>query len=581
VDQTEQFSLRLDLGPTAKDARDAAKAIDEIKASSEDAAKAGAKVEDATKKATKGTSDFGRATLESGRILQDFVQGGFSGIINNLEGFTRAIGLGAGAAGAITALGVAALVAIPAIKSLWSTIVNGSNEVPKSTDRLESLNDELKKQSKTLEDLKGKQTLTNEELASYNRLLSSTAELERKVADAKKAKADAEALGKIHAFGVDDDSSQIVKDLQAGIGGKQDQLVAEVNDTLVKNSKALSDAQAALHDVLKQKDIDLQVFDPAAIDKKYAPIIAAQERKISAIRTDILNEATTTVADAMIRGNEASLKKVIDLVGKGSKFATDLTSSLPEVIREFDKARREEEESDARYLEAKKKHVAELKKQNESEEEGMAHHRAILAQQEQARKEFEASIPQEAAKANLKAMQAASQRPRYKSRAERDKAQRLRKRDARRNGNKKPPRPPSLDARFEALQSRREAFAVDAEMEARAGVKDGDATKALAATNTQIKGLGLEAGAEFRQYANKLGYKPLKSDVDEAAQSIMADMESGMSQAQANDNALQALIQKVVGLAQRQAAKSNADGQWIQQMSQQVDTLPTVMDFGW
>lgn len=64
------------------------------------------KVADSTTKATKGMAGFGQSALQTGRVVQDFAQGGIGGILNNIEGLTMALGLGTGLAGVLTILGV-------------------------------------------------------------------------------------------------------------------------------------------------------------------------------------------------------------------------------------------------------------------------------------------------------------------------------------------------------------------------------------------------------------------------------------------------------------------------------------------
>jgi hypothetical protein len=137
VDQSEQFSLKLDLGNTAKDARDAAKAIDEVKKSSEAAAKAGEGLESSmrtvstvaaagvvpslkqiqaqAKAAEKAHADFGRGIQSAAYAVQDFtsvLSGGqglgraLGSIQNNIPQLLTTLGLGAGLAGVVSLVSV-------------------------------------------------------------------------------------------------------------------------------------------------------------------------------------------------------------------------------------------------------------------------------------------------------------------------------------------------------------------------------------------------------------------------------------------------------------------------------------------
>lgn len=72
-------------------------------------------VEQASGRAAGGMAGFGQSALQTGRIAQDFAQGGVGGVINNLEGLAMALGGGPGLAGVMTALGVGFLIFKPQI----------------------------------------------------------------------------------------------------------------------------------------------------------------------------------------------------------------------------------------------------------------------------------------------------------------------------------------------------------------------------------------------------------------------------------------------------------------------------------
>jgi hypothetical protein len=152
----ERIKLLLDLGHSAEDAERVVGALDHLEA--------------ATKRAGGGAAGMGQSFLQSGRVIQDFAQGGLPGILNNIEGLTVALGLGTGLAGILTIVGVAAYTAGPAIKDFFGRLIDGSNEVPESKDRLHELNDQLKDMAKELDGLKQKQSLTNTELARFTEL---------------------------------------------------------------------------------------------------------------------------------------------------------------------------------------------------------------------------------------------------------------------------------------------------------------------------------------------------------------------------------------------------------------------------
>lgn len=185
----ERIKLVLDLAQSSRDATEFKEKLEQLDATARKAGDGLGEVDKSTAKASKSTGDFGRSALETGRIVQDFAQGGLGGIINNLEGFTRAIGLGAGAAGAMTLLGVAVLTATPYIKAWWHEFYDGANKVPASADALKRLGDELETHKKRLGELKEQQSLTNAELVEFNTLTAESIRLEKEAATAKEAAA--------------------------------------------------------------------------------------------------------------------------------------------------------------------------------------------------------------------------------------------------------------------------------------------------------------------------------------------------------------------------------------------------------
>jgi hypothetical protein len=78
-----------------------------------------------TKESGSKLAGFGQAALQSGRIVQDFAQGGVGGILNNIEGFTQALGGGAGLAGILTIVGVGLALLKPQIEEFLASLGEG------------------------------------------------------------------------------------------------------------------------------------------------------------------------------------------------------------------------------------------------------------------------------------------------------------------------------------------------------------------------------------------------------------------------------------------------------------------------
>ena len=122
--------------------------------------------------------------LEWGRATQDFAQGGFAGIINNIE---RMVGGAGPAAGILTAIGTAAFIAKPFIEE-WAKSLQGAGEkVPPAAKEMDRFTEALAKNKKELQDLKEKQELTYFELLKYKDLVAKTTELEEDQARKREA----------------------------------------------------------------------------------------------------------------------------------------------------------------------------------------------------------------------------------------------------------------------------------------------------------------------------------------------------------------------------------------------------------
>jgi hypothetical protein len=103
-------------------------------------------LERAARGGASGMAGFGQSLLQSGRIVQDFTQGGIGGILNNIEGITMALGGPAGLAGILTIVGVGFYVLKPKIEEFMKSLLD---DAPVTfADRLE----EMRKRIKELED---------------------------------------------------------------------------------------------------------------------------------------------------------------------------------------------------------------------------------------------------------------------------------------------------------------------------------------------------------------------------------------------------------------------------------------------
>jgi hypothetical protein len=137
------------LDKVAKVAPQAEAGLRKVTAATQAAAVASEKLVVSAGQAHSKVANLGQVGLQTGRVIQDFAQGGVGGILNNIEGFAMAVGGGPGLAGVLTGLGVAAFIAKPLIVSAAESIGMFGNEAETSKTKVEKLTeriDELSKQ---------------------------------------------------------------------------------------------------------------------------------------------------------------------------------------------------------------------------------------------------------------------------------------------------------------------------------------------------------------------------------------------------------------------------------------------------
>ena len=273
-----------------------------------------------TEKLGSKSVNTGQQLLQTGRVVQDFAQGGLGGILNNIEGLSVALGLGSGLAGVLTVLGVAALVAGPAIKGFFKGLIDGSNDIPKSTDHVKQLGEELKKTTDRLDELTKQQHLTNTELKEFNALSLQQEQIEKRLRASREAEAAkkvlapeerkaGEAIKKaIDAFGGQAVYAEVERALiAAGAAGARGGQAGRTAEDLISRSKAGdASAQQLTQDVLRRSAAgggvagvllggatpDEQAKAKAEADKKRADEWnkAEKDRQAAARRLDELNQ---------------------------------------------------------------------------------------------------------------------------------------------------------------------------------------------------------------------------------------------------------------------------------------------------
>lgn len=208
----ETIKLILDMGSSGKNVEDVRQKLDSL----------GQAVEGVDKKARaseSGMKGWTQTIIGVGRATQDFVQGGFGAILNNIEQiFSRAPVVGA------VLTGVAALV-----YAAWSPVVNlfkawrdGFNEIPGIRDKVKALTGDLEETAKAIDGMAEKGFLTDSELPKYLELLDRQATLEKEIADQKERQATFDKARKAAASeGLSPESAEvaqaIINDMMGGV----------------------------------------------------------------------------------------------------------------------------------------------------------------------------------------------------------------------------------------------------------------------------------------------------------------------------------------------------------------------------
>lgn len=378
--------------------RDAEKATESLRSATD-------RMADSVDKAEKSTRNFGRATLEGGRVLQDFAQGGIGGVLNNIEGLTVALGGGPGLAGVMTAVGLAAYFAGPPLKALWSSIVDGSNGVPESASRLDRMSEALKTMEGRLKELREKGWLTDKELSEYNDAMEKRVGLEKDVtAEKEKQAAFAKADKAAEAGKVNADAAKIAESVVAETGGSK-AAVGRVARSMVESERKggaiggyearqreLETFRARDHRAGKTSVIgkgeDGAVYE-MSVDDFYNQLNRQYQAKIDAELDRIAKEAEDEV-NAALQGDQDAASRML--------------GNDPTNVSRWIKATR----GGMAYAERKKNAPAEAEARRKADE-------AARKAQDEARREIEDPIRKEAEERQAKAL-----RDRSKTKAQRE-----------------------------------------------------------------------------------------------------------------------------------------------------------------
>lgn len=262
---------------------------------------AGEAAEKLDTKTKTSTANMGRSFLEIGRVVQDFAQGGIGGILNNIEGLTRALGGGPGLAGVATVAGVT-------IGLLGPKIISTFKSMGAADADLKPLKEQIDAVKTSLDKLAEKQSLTNKEMSEYNKLAAEQGRLDKQSAE-NKARLAAMAVQPGERTQKDRSLGEKVTDVAAGHQG----------DIVAGAAELLGDSAAGRYyekygdriRILRAKESDAQASRFEIAERKQLEAGADTARAGGAV------EAQNLLAKAM-SGDAEAARKLIAVMPQGT-----------------------------------------------------------------------------------------------------------------------------------------------------------------------------------------------------------------------------------------------------------------------
>lgn len=184
-------------------------------------------VAEAAEKAKGKVAGFGQSALQSGRVIQDFAQGGLGGILNNIEGLTMALGLGPGLAGVLTIAGVALMVFKPQLEELAKSFGALKPPIVDDLTSVDGLTEALKRNSESLKKMSEDTVLVFNDLKKFNAATEKQIELEGILAAVREK----DRLKKMPGKTPGDEGAADIEAVVKEVGGKQ--ALADIEKALV------------------------------------------------------------------------------------------------------------------------------------------------------------------------------------------------------------------------------------------------------------------------------------------------------------------------------------------------------------
>lgn len=271
------------------------------------------------------TAGFGQSALQASYAIQDFAVAGVGGVLNNIPNLTMSLGLGAGVAGALQIVAVAAASAGPVLKELGEAFRGADRDMP--LDRLGELEKRFKANKDALEEMAKAQHLTSDEVDRANQLTQEQLRLEKQLEEERRKKADREKADAMRDPEEEAADKRRAKEMQASFGdpaaraGLTEAVLGQLPTAEIDRLKKLQEANPY--------HADTEASGFAHYRDHYQDLIL---KEIERRRT----EAKDVVSGALVRGTQINLRPGADAAAESDLADVErrVTASSPEAKAE-------------------------------------------------------------------------------------------------------------------------------------------------------------------------------------------------------------------------------------------------------
>jgi hypothetical protein len=275
----------------------------------------------ATDKTSKGTANMGRTMLETGRIVQDFAQGGIGGVLNNIEGLVAALGLGSGLAGVLTIVGVGIALLKQPLMDLASSLLESGEKSKNWGTALQQVDRDLKDVTRELDEYTKKQSLSNEEVDKANELSARQIALEKEKKRLEEEKKNVEKLRGLQTPEEEEARKARTEAVTAALGGgaeRQATVAALATQMSAEDRERLFGERRILQGQLAAPD--LPGVNRLRLQRQLAAVNQQLERSMRGEAFPQFQQRAEALAGGALAGDAGAFNQVLAMMQRGQGF---------------------------------------------------------------------------------------------------------------------------------------------------------------------------------------------------------------------------------------------------------------------